>query len=109
MKQELTRLLLVEDNLGDKVLIEDYLNDYTPGTEVMWAQSYQEALKHLVQEPEVILLDLTLPDHQGEGLIVDMVKAAGLIPVIILTGHAKLDFSIHSIALGAADYLIKDG
>jgi len=60
----------------------------------------------LLQEPDVVLLDLMLPDGNG----MDLFGAMGGPPnaaVILITGHASLDTSIQALRLGAADYITK--
>ena len=56
----------------------------------------------------MILLDLSLPDNSGQNLVVEILKIACSIPVIILTGYTGINFSIKSISMGVSDYLVKD-
>lgn len=104
------RFLLIEDNYGDFFLIEEYLSEHFKNQELIHASTFLEAKKILNQEEsfDVILLDLSLPDHSGEQLIVDIIQLAGGIPVIALTGFTDLDFSVKSLSLGISDYLLKD-
>jgi len=104
-------VLVVEDNLGDYVLIADYLEDTNIIRKLFKAEDFKSA-KQILTEPEneidIILLDLSLPDKDGEPLL----KAIHLLsqnkPIIILTGYPDADFAIKSLALGASDYLLKD-
>src|SRR6202000_1221748 len=57
---------------------------------------------------DVILLDLPLPDKTGLPLINEVVTLSPGIPVIVLTGYTDIAFSVKSLALGIADYLLKD-
>jgi len=57
---------------------------------------------------DAILLDLSLPDSNGMELIDEILKLAGSIPVIILTGFTNLEFSRQSLSKGVSDYLLKD-
>lgn len=105
------QVLVVEDNPGDMLLVEDYLAETMPSARLIQAESFGEAravLARLAQVVDVILLDLTLPDKSGEGLINDMISIAGQAPVVILTGYTSVDFAIKSLSLGATDYLVKD-
>ncbi len=104
------RFLIVEDNPGDRVLIEDYLRVNAALAELTWAESLQGAKNCLSREHafDAILLDLTLPDCAGQILIETMLKLAGNIPVIVLTGYSNLGFAVHSMGLGISDYLLKD-
>lgn len=102
-------ILVVEDNPGDYFLVADYLEEEIVAPNVKQAVSLAEAgriLKNL--SFDIILLDLTLPDKQGEPLIREVLKLAREIPVIILTGFTDVNFAIQALALGASDYLLKD-
>ena len=104
-------ILAVEDNTGDFILVNEYLEEKFPGYNVLHAVDFKSA-KQMILDPsfkiEVILLDLKLPDLSGAELIQSIFKVSSDIPVIVLTGNDNLDFSIRSISLGVSDYLIKD-
>jgi two-component system, NtrC family, response regulator AtoC len=79
----------------------------TKGFTVATAGSLKDARRQLaLQEPDVVLLDLVLPDGSGMQLVEDA-KALGNTEVVLITGHASLDTSIQALRLGAADYLVK--
>ncbi|PQJ10735.1 hypothetical protein CJD36_012250 [Flavipsychrobacter stenotrophus] len=76
-------VLVVEDNPGDFVLIEEYLRAHFATPVILGAQSYKNATKILSERAdqiEVILLDLTLPDKTGIPLITDMLSLSTGIP-----------------------------
>lgn len=103
-------ILVVEDNAGDFILVETYL-DHEVMPVIVHAKSFGEASCILISGDvhfDIILLDLTLPDNSGEKLITDIVSLGGGCPVIVLTGYTDIEFSIKSLSLGVADYLIKD-
>lgn len=104
-------ILVVEDNPGDFALVEDYLLDQIVEPVIIRAENFKSAEQILEISGisfDLILLDLTLPDKSGQILIEDFLKIAKNCPVIVLTGYSDIDFSIHSISLGIADYLLKD-
>lgn len=104
------RILIIEDNPGDFELVQNYLSEYLLPS-IVHAKNFKEATLMLSDSGagfDVILLDLTLPDKSGKDLINEVLNIAGDCPVIILTGYSNLDFSIQSIDLGIADYLLKD-
>ncbi len=104
-------LLVIEDNRGDLLLIEDFLFEKIQTPYIQDARTFQEAKHYLVEEGKVydaILLDLSLPDRSGEALLDEILTIAKTIPVIVLTGYSDIGFGIKSLALGIADYLLKD-
>jgi DNA-binding NtrC family response regulator len=71
------------------------------------ARTMREAKRQLVMNaPDVMFLDLMLPDGKGTELFEDK-SALGNTEVVLITGHASLETSIEALRLGAADYLIK--
>ena len=59
-----------------------------------------------LQSPDIVLLDLQLPDGSGMDLFQDTQLVASA-EIVLVTGHATLETSIQALRLGAADYLIK--
>jgi PAS domain S-box-containing protein len=104
-------ILVIEDNLGDNILIEEYLSENILNPVLSRAETFQSA-KALLQDRsntfDIIFLDLSLPDLSGEPLIVGILELAIGTPVVALTGFSDLEFSIKSLALGVSDYLLKD-
>jgi PAS domain S-box-containing protein len=104
-------ILIIEDNLGDFILIEEYLDEYILNPQLTRVDTFQGAKNFLLNQPhhiDLIFLDLSLPDLSGEQLIVGVLDLAVGIPVVALTGFSDLDFSIKSLGLGISDYLLKD-
>ncbi|MBX2939429.1 MAG: PAS domain S-box protein [Ferruginibacter sp.] len=105
------RILVVEDNPGDFVIVEDLLTEQILLPDITHATNYKSAFDLLKTGNtfDVILLDLSLPDKSGEQLVSEMLEIASWgCPVIILTGYTDIDFSIKSVSAGISDYLIKD-
>lgn len=105
------QILIIEDNLGDYILFEDYLEEHLLNFELLRKDTFFAAKDYFEKQGnsfDIIFLDLSLPDLSGEELIIDVLKLAGTTPVIALTGFSDLDFSIKSLSLGIADYLLKD-
>jgi DNA-binding NtrC family response regulator len=77
------------------------------GFTVATAGSLRDARRQMaLQEPDIILLDLMLPDGSGMELFND-VKSIPNAELVLITGHASLETSIQALRLGAADYLVK--
>ena len=105
------KILVVEDNPGDVLLVEDYLQDHILNPVLINARSYKETKEILTEKNgdfDIILLDLSLPDMSGEGLINEIKSIVPEIPIIVLTGYSDVSFAIRSLSLGIADYLLKD-
>lgn len=109
MKKEYN-LLVVEDNLGDFELIEDFIIEQLDFHKITNARSFKEAEELLSKKNDytIVLLDLSLPDHSGEKLISDVLALCKNIPVVVLTGYADFAFGVKSLGIGVADYLLKE-
>lgn len=103
------RVLLVEDEPGDALLIEKMLENTSAGTfEITWVSSLAEARVSLEKGSfHLILLDLSLPDSMGLETVREGYRSAGTVPVLVLTGHEDLEFALASLDEGAQDYLVK--
>ena len=103
-------ILVIEDNPGDFVIVEDLLAEELAAPVITHVINYKEAFAVLTAGKvfDVVLLDLSLPDKSGQGLISDILQVSSCCPVIILTGNADIEFSIRSISRGIMDYLVKD-
>jgi PAS domain S-box-containing protein len=105
------RILVVEDNPGDYLLVEDFLGEHFKSPELTHFTKFKGAKALIDESPDafdVILLDLSLPDIDKEKLVAEARNISQTIPVIILTGYTDLDFAVKSLAQGVSDYLIKD-
>jgi serine phosphatase RsbU (regulator of sigma subunit) len=102
-------LLLVEDDPGDVVLVEELLADSGLRATLTWARSLAEAKERLSSDgiPGCILLDLHLPDAHGLEAVTQLLSAAPVAPVVVLTGLAEENSGLAAVAAGAQDYLIK--
>ncbi|MFI0942093.1 PP2C family protein-serine/threonine phosphatase [Streptomyces sp. NPDC021020] len=102
------RVLLVEDDPGDALLVEEYLADTTLDVDLLWVQNLHEGIAHAARKaPDCVLLDLHLPDAQGVGAVRRVQEACGAAAVIVLTGLAEDTAGADAVASGAQDYLVK--
>lgn len=108
--QRPTHILLIEDNPGDALLVEEFLNEAFKNAKLTHVTTLEKGSELLNNEQEfdAILLDLSLPDSDGMNLVDTILNLAGTIPVIILTGYTNLEFSRRSLSKGVSDYLLKD-
>jgi two-component system response regulator AtoC len=71
------------------------------------ANTLAEARRQIVlNPPDIVLLDLQLPDGNGMELFADT-ELISRSEIVLITGHASLETSIQALRLGAADYLVK--
>jgi len=72
------------------------------------AQTGADALNRVrEQKPDVVVLDINLPDRTGLDVFREIQSGDARIPVIFITGHGTTDTAIEAIKLGAFDYLLK--
>jgi DNA-binding response OmpR family regulator len=103
--ETMTRVLVVEDQRSllhnlERGLLEE-------GYEVVSAASIDEAREALAQQPDLILLDLLLPDGSGIDLLRQIRAQRGRQPILILTARDSVDDRIQGLDAGADDYLVK--
>ncbi|RKS50562.1 PAS domain S-box-containing protein [Gillisia mitskevichiae] len=104
-------ILVVEDHIGDYILIEEYLSEEHLQINLTRATTFKEAKDNLNETNSfgVIILDLSLPDvDDNETLVTQMVALAPNTPIIVLTGFASKAFGVKTLSLGISDYLLKD-
>ncbi|MEN6452295.1 MAG: response regulator [Thermoguttaceae bacterium] len=103
------RILLVEDNPPDAVLLKYALTEATGDAfQVTDAQLMADAVQHLATESfDAILLDLSLPDSNGIATVEQASAAAPNIPILVMTGLEDEAMAVQAVRKGAQDYLIK--
>jgi diguanylate cyclase (GGDEF)-like protein len=108
---ERTRVLLVEDNPGDARLVREALNDGLPGQfTVQVAESLKQALETLrsaIDEVDVVLLDLSLPDSQGLETYRAVHAQCSACPILVLSGLNDESIALKAVNEGAQDFLRK--
>ncbi|HSK10087.1 MAG TPA: sigma-54 dependent transcriptional regulator [Vicinamibacterales bacterium] len=99
-------LLLVDDDAVFRQVMTGELRRL--GFEVAAAVSGGDAARQAAErEPDVVLLDLRLPDLGGLEVLKLLREVAPASEVVMLTGHGSIDTAIESIRLGAFDYVVK--
>ncbi|MYS33705.1 serine phosphatase RsbU (regulator of sigma subunit) [Streptomyces sp. KhCrAH-43] len=102
------RILLIEDDLGDALLVEELLNDTGLPFELTTRTTLAQARTELASsQADCILLDLHLPDVSGIDAVTAVRTLAPHTAVIVLTGLAEAQAGTEAMAAGAQDYLVK--
>ncbi len=103
------RVLYVEDSEPNFRLIESILED-RPGTDLTWAENGKKGLEAArIKMPQLILLDLDLPDMHGSKVLEQLQAApeTAQTPVIVISADATPSQIERMLAAGARDYLTK--
>ena len=103
------RILLVEDDDGDARLVRELLTDAAGSRfELHRVSSLADAVGRCAAElPDVVLLDLQLPDARGLAAFEHLQQHVEDVPLIVLTGLSDEAVAEYAVAHGAQDYLLK--
>ena len=104
-----TRILLVEDNPGDVLLLQEALREKEENPyRVERAERLRDGLERLSKGGlDLVLLDLFLPDSSGFSTLKSVLEVAPQIPVVVLTGLNDRETAMKSLHEGAQDFLVK--
>ncbi|MGA1791635.1 MAG: response regulator [bacterium] len=99
-------VLLIDDELAICELMYDFLN--RKGYRIRTSQSGKEVFRLIdAEKPDIIFLDLMMPDMTGEDILMRIKKDYPDIPVIIITALNDSKKAIELLVQGASDYLTK--
>jgi CheY-like chemotaxis protein len=102
-------VLLIEDNPDDADLLREMLAEGRGARVSLTAvETLRDGIAHLeAAEPDLLLLDLSLPDSQGLQTVTRALAHAQRVPIIVLTGLDDDALGVRAIHAGAQDYLAK--
>ena len=100
-------ILVVDDEIGIRELLSDILLD--EGHQVSVAENAQAARDaRIKQRPDLVLLDIWMPDCDGISLLKEWGNAGLLtMPVVMMSGHGTIDTAVEATRIGAFDFLEK--
>jgi diguanylate cyclase (GGDEF)-like protein/PAS domain S-box-containing protein len=103
------KVLLVEDNASDALLLHRLLGTKAPSPyEVTHHDCMADAARHVATETmDIVLLDLGLPDANGLEAVRQMLAAAPRTPVVVMTGFNDEQLAAQALRAGAQDFLVK--
>ena len=102
----MARALIVDDDVGFQLGLADAVR--REGLEVVTASSLAEARREIAAgAPDVVLLDLTLPDRSGMELLPELEVLPEPPGVILVTGQATVETAVEALRRGVVDYLTK--
>src|ERR1700688_4266750 len=109
-KKSIKVLLLVEDNPADVLLLREMFHEQTShNAELTLVETIGEAERYLATRavPDIILLDLGLPDAQGLEAIRRARVAAPRVPLVVWTALDDESVAARALQEGVQDYLVK--
>ena len=103
---DMSKILIIDDEVQIRTLLTRMME--LEGYDVCQAGDCRAALKQLeLQNPDVALCDVFLPDGNGVDLVLAIKKAAPNVEVILLTAHGNIPDGVQAIKSGAFDYITK--
>jgi two-component system KDP operon response regulator KdpE len=105
MATSLPKILLVDDEPQIRRFLQLGLRPH--GYDCVEAGSAADALRAFAKErPDVVILDLGLPDQDGF-TVIQQIRSAGLTPIVVLSARSDVEGKVKALELGADDYLTK--
>jgi two-component system, OmpR family, KDP operon response regulator KdpE len=98
-------VLVIDDELPIRKLLRIGLG--TQGYKVLEASNGRSALHLLSQNPDLIILDLGLPDTEGLELLRRIRAYNHSLPILVLSGRGEENCKVEALDLGAYDYVTK--
>ncbi|HHI96498.1 MAG TPA: sigma-54-dependent Fis family transcriptional regulator [Thermodesulfatator atlanticus] len=100
------KILVIDDEESILESLADILTD--EGYQVLTALTAKEGLTKLLKEgPDLLILDVWLPDEDGLKLLQKIREKERNLPVIVISGHGTVEMAVKAIKLGAFDFLEK--
>ncbi|MGA8862383.1 MAG: response regulator [Gallionella sp.] len=104
---ESKKILVVDDEIGIRELLSEILFD--EGYQVDLAENAEQARAYRIEnEPDLVLLDIWMPDTDGITLLREWVEQDLLtMPVVMMSGHGTIETAVEATRIGAVDFLEK--
>ena len=106
---ETRRILIIEDNIGDQLILKEFLADSSIDfIQTDCVSRLTEGIDHIENQPyDIVFLDLNLPDSEG---LVTFKKLLEKFPnqgIMVLSGLEDESIGMQAVSEGALDYLVK--
>ena len=100
-------ILVVDDELGIRALLSEILTDEGHTVELAENAAQARSVRELLR-PDLVLLDIWMPDVDGISLLKEWGASAQLtMPVIMMSGHGTIDTAVEATKYGATAFLEK--
>lgn len=100
----MSRILIVDDEKELVSVIKRYFSML--GYEVIVAYDGEEALAQVLKEPDIILLDVSMPKMNGYE-VCQKIREMEDCPIVFLTAKSEIDEKVRGFSVGAVDYVVK--
>lgn len=104
---EAYRIFIVEDDPWYGEVLSYHLS-MNPDYQVTRYTTGKECLANLFHAPDLITIDFSLPDIQGDKLYEKIRAVDKQVPIIMISGQEEISVAIKMLKLGVTDYLVKD-
>ncbi len=101
----MNKILVVDDEAMARKLLKDFLE--VKGYDVITASGGKEALEKIKEEPDIVLLDIMMPDMNGMEVLDKIKEMSPSTVVIMATALAENALGVESIKRGAFDFVTK--
>ena len=99
------KILVVDDEAMARKLLKDFLE--VKGYDVITASGGKEALEKIKEGPDIVLLDIMMPDMHGMEVLDKIKETSPSTVVIMVTALAENALGVESIKRGAFDFVTK--
>ena len=100
-------IFIVEDDKWYGELLQNHIGlnpDYT----ITLIETAKDCLSKLYLQPDLITIDISLPDMNGDKLYQKIREVDKQVPVIIISGQKEIALAVSLLKMGVSDYLVKD-
>lgn len=102
----MSKVLIVDDDVTFCLMLETLLVKH--GYIVSQAFTYSDGRKKFVEfQPDIVLTDLRLPDHDGLELLTLLKAESSVVPVVLMTSYGDIRTAVKAMRMGAFDYVAK--
>ena len=109
MIEKKLNIFIIEDNPADQELMTEYLSDFSLNAAQIVTETRLDVAMQAIskKKPDLVLLDLSLPDCSGLEGLKRVCDGHPDVPVVIMTGFNDSSLALDAIKMGAQDFLVK--
>ena len=107
MSKDAFKIFIVEDDDWYGEILSYHLS-LNPDYKVTRFQNGQECLAKMHLKPDLVTIDISLPDIAGDELYKKIKAINPTVPVIVISGQEEVSVAVHLLKMGVNDYLVKD-